>query len=473
MATFDELIKPEHQKTVTLFFVVTEIALLILLFLLPNPIIFIPIIFFILILPFIISNPTNILLVLIIYILILPNQDWGSTYEFFKVYVDMKIVSLLILFIFIIIYIQYLKEKKWKIDFCFLDIIIFLFLVYIVLNALWGLSQSNTISNVLVDLLFIVLYCMYFIARFLIKNTNWIKKFIFVFLIATTLSSIQYIFFSLHNFDFSNIFITRVTTQQPHLAQISIPLLFSFGVFYKKIKYRILTALLIIPNFLMVLLSQQRALYIAIIFSILLVLIFYYFRKGFGIKKLVKFVLGAVGIIIFLFFILLLMDKYFNLHFFLTVFQRMDTLQNISADTSWKIRFSEIEIALQKWKENPLIGKGLGATYPNIHKYRGHFGLDNSYAYVLWKTGIFGLLLFLLIYINFFWSGIKVYWKMNSDFDKFLIAGLVSGMAGMLLIAITNRCIILYRFNIIWAIIIAIIIFYDLNILRPNDKEFN
>lgn len=409
-------------------------------------------------LPFIISSPGNQFLLLILYITILTSPDWGKRYHVLKIYVDWKIVALGMAAIAFLILIRSLFENNWKIKLSFLDKIIAIFFVYAAVNGLWGYAQYGTANRIIIELYYMLLYGAYFVTRMLLhKDPRWREKILLAVLAGTIVASLIYIYLTLSNLDITSIVINRLTTQQPHLAQVALPLLIGALLFGIRKQNKLLSIAAIMPIFLMVIFSQQRGLWVGITVTIFLMLFFYFFRDAFVLSRFIKYILGVVATVVVVFLFLIIAQKYFNLQFLLTVFARVETLSDIGSDTSWQVRFNEVRAALENWKQNMFFGSGLGATYTRLYAERGNNALDNSYAFVLWKLGIAGALLFVSIYITFFIQGLRVFWKTGSYYEKMLVASSLSGMAGMLLIGITNMSIIGYRFNIIWAIFIALV----------------
>jgi len=463
-----EIITASYEtKALTFVFLFLQFSFLLLLFFLPNPLWSILALITLFIVPFVITSPSNILFLTLLYIIIFPNENWGTRYDFFITYVNWKLVVLLLIGTVIVLYIRSLFEKRWKFQWAFLDKVILVFMVYAFINTFWGIYQNGQVKGAILEFYHIALYGIYFLARLMMnKDENWITKFFIVFILATTIAAVQYIFLAFSYLDISSIFINRVTTQQPHLAQIAIPFLTGSIFFIKQKIYKLLSLLLLIPIFLMIIFSQQRALYVAIVLTLLISLFFIYTRQGFKLSKLLNFFLGFLLLLLLLIILLIVAQKYFNLQFILTVAERVETLQDVGSDESWRIRFGEISIALTKWKEHVFIGSGLGSTYPNIFVGRKNTGVDNSYAFILWKLGIWGLLSFLTIFITFFIQGVKIFWASTQDFEKLVISAIVAGMSGLMLIAVTNMSIIQYRFNMIWAISIAIIQHYYIRKIR-------
>jgi len=450
-----------ETKTLTFIFLFLQLSFLLLLFFLPNPLWSLLALITLLILPFVITSPSNILFLALVYIIVFPNENWGTRYDFFITYVNWKLVVMLLIGTGIVLYIRSLFEKRWNFQWAFLDKVMLVFLVYAFVNTFWGIYQNGEAKGAILEFYYIALYGVYFPVRLMMnKDEKWITKFFIVFILATIMAAMQYIFLAFRYLDITSIFINRVTTQQPHLAQIAVPFLTGAIFFIRQKIYKALSLILLIPIFLMIIFSQQRALYVATVLTLLIILFFIYTREGFKLSKLFNFFLGFLLLLLLLIVFLIVAQKYFNLQFILTVAQRVETLQDVGSDESWRIRFGEVSMALKKWENHIFIGTGLGTTYPNTFLGRYNKGVDNSYAFVLWKLGIWGLLFFLTIYVVFFIQGIKIFWAPIREFEKLVISSIVAGMCGMMLIAVTNMSIIQYGFNMVWAIGIAIIQHY-------------
>lgn len=460
-----------ETKVLTFIFLFLQASFLLLLFFLPNPLWPLLALISLLIVPFVLTSPSNILFLVILYIVVFPNENWGTRYDdFFITYVNWKLVVMMLIGTAFVLSIRSLFEKRWKFQWSFLDKMMLIFLAYTFVNMFWGIYQNGQVKGAMLEFYHIALYGVYFLARFMMnKDEKWIAKFFIIYILATTIAAIQYVFLAFSYLDISSIFINRVTTQQPHLAQIAIPFLAGTIFFIKEKTYKILSFFLLIPIFLMVIFSQQRALYVAIFLTLLILLFFIYTRNGFKPSKLINFSLGVFVLLLLLIVFFILAQKYFDLQFILTVAKRVETLQDVGSDESWRIRFGEVSIALTKWKEHIFFGSGLGSTYPNTFLGRNNTGVDNSYAFVLWKLGIWGFSFFLIIYIVFLIQGIKTFWAATRGFEKLVISSIVAGMSGLMLIAVTNMSIIQYRFNMIWAISIAIIQHYYIRKVRLKD----
>ena len=86
--------------------------------------------------------------------------------------------------------------------------------------------------------------------------------------------------------------------------------------------------------------------------------------------------------------------------------------------------------------------------------------VDNSFIVILWKMGLVGLGLYILILFHFFHRGLYLFKHSKDISTQRFIAALLSGFAGLIFIALTNSCLAFYRFNIIWALSFASIEIY-------------
>ena len=258
-----------------------------------------------------------------------------------------------------------------------------------------------------------------------------------------------------------SILVTRVVTQQPHLAQIGFPILASNILFYTNKWKKLFSVIGLLPVTCMIFFSQQRGLWVGIIFSLIVLGGFKFIKNKITLVQVFKYLMIILLIFASLVVILLLLDRFLFGSVLITVFSRMNTLTALSTDESLNIRLFEIIRALHQWDNNIfniLFGTGLGSHYGAVRIDRlNTVSLDNSFAYILWKMGIIGFILFMFIYIQFFIKGLFIYIHSKVLFHKQLIAAILSAIAGLCVIGLTNACLVRYRFIIFWALLLAIV----------------
>ncbi|MCD6117545.1 O-antigen ligase family protein [bacterium] len=340
-----------------------------------------------------------------------------------------------------------------------LDKLFIIFFIWVVVAALLGLKNGGKQVYIISELYFFGFYLMYFIISRSFKSINSIKQIIAVLIMISVIVSFEYIYIAVRESGLSGgLLLKRVSTQQPHIAQITIPFLMSYYFFKKQKKVVLLVSIFLIPLFLMVFFSQQRGLWVGILISLIILWFLSFVEHGVTVHNLMKFVLYLFIAISLAAFILVVIDKLFMGSSLLTLITRANTLLDLSKDVSLSIRLAEINHALVQWRENIFLGTGLGSWIsPVILSHMPENHIDNSYIFILWKTGVVGLFIFISIYAVFFKKAFYLFHtSLNSDVRQ--IAGaIIAAFSGLLIVALSNTCIIYYRFNVLWAVLIGLV----------------
>jgi O-antigen ligase len=199
--------------------------------------------------------------------------------------------------------------------------------------------------------------------------------------------------------------------------------------------------------------------------SIALTILFYlcvlaYTRRAWIRKNLVKFSSIITGTLVLIATIFVIAQIATEGRFLLTLYARFYVFLNIQYlgfDISWQIRWSEIQRVLENFNDSWLFGQGFGTFTISRSRFEMQLTVDNSYAYLLWKSGIMGLLSFLYMYFVFLRRGVATLKKRVSPQDKvFIITALVNAI-GLMLVGMTNSSIAHYRLILVWASLFACI----------------
>jgi len=208
-----------------------------------------------------------------------------------------------------------------------------------------------------------------------------------------------------------------------------------------------------------VIFSQQRALYGSVGLSILFMVgIFIYVRREW-IKNNLNFlgVYASIAVIIIA-LIFIIFQSATGGKFLPTLYARTFILLNpelLGKDISWAIRFNEVKAALKGFEHFWLFGQGFGASQVTRFRYVAQITVDNSYAYLIWKTGIVGLLSLIYMYFIFFKRGIQTLRKDITIEEKIYLITALLNATGMLLVAFTNASIAHYRLIFVWSALFA------------------
>lgn len=117
------------------------------------------------------------------------------------------------------------------------------------------------------------------------------------------------------------------------------------------------------------------------------------------------------------------------------------------------VRVEQYLALMQGWTENPLIGKGLGASaHASIRLPKMPWSYELYYIDLLFQTGLFGFAAYAAGVAWIYWSGIRII-KCGGLGAQFMLPALV-GMSGLLIATASNPY--LARFDGIWAIFLPL-----------------
>ena len=139
-----------------------------------------------------------------------------------------------------------------------------------------------------------------------------------------------------------------------------------------------------VPILFMVLISMTRALWVAILFSCLIMIFFYGLKGKLSIRNIIKicFIMGLFIIIISLSINFLVSAQGREVEE--SMGTRVQTFEQLGADYSLMIRVVEIMQVLEKANKNPILGCGFG---DHIMQRFLRFGLanyvDNAFIWIL------------------------------------------------------------------------------------------
>ncbi|KPL16656.1 MAG: hypothetical protein AMJ92_12620 [candidate division Zixibacteria bacterium SM23_81] len=438
-----------------LFFLIAQLGFVLLFSLTgsPYPILLVLVGFFLLFK--IAFSVKNTLFLVCFYIIVLPGYGWGRRYAFYKIFVSYPVVTALIFAAALFWLARTALRSERTNRFAAQDFAVLIFLSVIIISAFIGFINGHQTRYVLKELYFLSMYGIYFLALKGVVQRNWVKQFWQLLIIATFVVSLQYLFLTLSEVSAGELFISRVTTQQPHLAQLAIPYLASFFFFPSSLREKLIAFVLSVSILTMVFLSQQRSLWIGVFFSILLLWIFYIYRKRVSLLEVVRAIAVVVLFVVVVISMLLLLDKMFAGSTLATLAVRVETLTRLSEDQSALDRMAEIHIALGQWKQNIFLGTGLGSTIHRVATHMSYDILDNSFAFLLWKAGLLGLLSYMTIIVLFYQRGLAVFRRLDDVETQRIVASSLSGFSGLMLIALTNSSLMQYRFVLIWAVLFA------------------
>jgi len=400
-------------------------------------------------------NVKNLLYLLIFYISVFPTVSWGSRYHFFKFFALTPIIVGLIGVILLFWFYDYINVP-YKIIRSNFDRLMLALGILTIYSTFVGLTKDYSTFFIFREAIFLLSYLIYFVFRRIFDNREHIRKFVLFFVLVSLITSIEYILLFFSEAGLSNIFLRRVTTQQPHIILIGYLILLNIVLFERQKLYRILALLATIPHLLAIFFSQQRALWGAAFLGTI-ALIFLNGLRSFSRKTWIYIAITFGAIILVFVFSLFYIEELTGGSLSLTFFSRISFLLNPRNDISLTLRLAEIQVALKQWMQYPLLGTGLGSSITRFAKMGISDIVDNSFVNYLWKMGIAGLFLYLSIIFTFFKIGFSTIRKMTDFSEKNYLVAILIAFGSLLIVALTNSSVFIYRFNIIWAMLFAIV----------------
>lgn len=337
-----------------------------------------------------------------------------------------------------------------------MDIAIIIYLVIMSISGVSGFLRGYDRKIFLYDFLPIPFFLGYFIFLYS-PLRNKLKKYYDFLLAIAIFVSFQFIY-AVVNYK-SLFFLGRIVSEHIHIAQLAIPYIIATLIFSTSRTRKILFSFPLLLVISGVIISQQRSLYAATSLTIVFLTgVFLYTRRVWiknNLSRFATYITAACLLIVAITTIIQIITRgkfltTLNARFFIFL-----NLEQLSADTSWKGRWREINHALKGLKHFWFFGQGFGASHITRFRFTRQFVLDQSYLYLIWKTGVIGLLSLLYMYFTFFTRNIKTLRKKITNDEKIFLITALFNAAGMILIAFANVSIAHFRLLFIWGALFA------------------
>jgi|GEM_PF-1325205 len=339
------------------------------------------------------------------------------------------------------------------------DKLLIIFICAFSISAILGILRGFNRLYWAWNFLALLMYLGYFI--FLYSPLSQKPRRLFDFAVFCALvASLQYINSTIH-FGISSVVLTRLMSEHIHLTPLALIYL-GATILYDSNKLRRWLALLIFPVILVgLLLSQQRSLYGSVFLAlVILILVFAYNQRLYLLKNATKIIYGIIGTIIFLGGLYILLQNLTQGRLLTTVFTRIIIFLSpkmVKYDISAITRISEIKNALSTVGNDFLFGRGLGDAVVTRWREVEQITVDNTFAYLYWKTGLVGLLSFVAFIIYFLKRGMTTLRKHLMAEEKIFVLSALLNILALLIVAIFNVCLAAYRPMLVWSATFAVV----------------
>ncbi len=327
------------------------------------------------------------------------------------------------------------------------------FLAVVTLAAVIGFFKDR--SNILIidEWLMFFAWGFYFVVIKSDLSEKDIRHIIYTVIISSLLVGLYYIL------EFRLISgVSRFRTDQQHIFNVTIPLLFAVFLYHKNKTVKISAIALTIPMIVAVYITLTRALWLFIPLA-LIFQYFYYIRSNIRYAKIGQWlfpilIIGTIGVVG-----LFLLNQMLGVQNLLG--GRLATFKFLEYDPSLLARVELGYYVLQRFQASPLFGTGLAdflryLYFPTLGRFNVYW-LDNSFLQLIWKTGLVGLTVFSIFMFCFLkrcWFVLK---NARDEFDKIIGSSMLFSFIALTISSFQCGILVGYRFNFVWAVLLAII----------------
>ena len=328
------------------------------------------------------------------------------------------------------------------------------FLLVVFISAIIGLINGRGTILVWDELMMFLYWGIFFIVIKSKLSEKHIKHIFWAILISALIVSLYYIF------EFKIIgFKDRFRTDQQHIFNFTIPLLFAILLYDTNKSRKILAVLMMIPMIVAVYITLTRALWVLVPLAILLQYM-YYIKDTTRGKKIMVYLLPIFIIAVLAFLGIILLQAIPGVQDMLG--GRFATFGVLEYDISLLARAELGQYVLQRVSTAPFFGTGLGdflryQYFSTLGRYNVYW-LDHTYLQILWKTGIIGSILFFGFLIVFFKRAWFVLKNSTTPLDKIISSSVFFSILALALSSLQCGILVGYRFNFVWAILMGIIV---------------
>lgn len=250
----------------------------------------------------------------------------------------------------------------------------------------------------------------------------------------------------------------RAVSDQQHLLNIGIPLVVAFYLLSKSAGRRLLWGLLLVPMLIATVITLTRAMWIYVPFSLVLLTFLLVRHRHIRFPLAPALVLTGAALLVVLTKTPGIVAARGRGGVAGSLATRAQTFGSLATDLSLLSRYDLGLQALDRFRHNPIFGTGIGdvVRYRIVYSSTPSMLLDSSYLTVVWKLGLIGIVIFLAIYFIFLWRVWFVYRNAQTDFQRATSVAVFVAFVALLMIGIESGILCIYRFNLVWAVLMGI-----------------
>jgi len=325
--------------------------------------------------------------------------------------------------------------------------------VWLIVVALWGLLRDARFVYWFGEVTYAMFYSTLILAAHGLRRRSDFHIIFWALLLGMAGVFLQYVA-SVLVLGQAGLQVGRIVTRQANLVVAVAP--FLVGIFLIHRRWAWLAAAGLVPLLVVVLLSQQRALFIALPVCLGVPVVLGFRAPGVQRSRVLRLCLAMVGAGLVAWLVIGPLSAMLGGSSIQEdIAERTQETSEVTGTASVAIRLiSYAYIWQNKVAQRPVAGRGPGDT-ENIPILRGSnmrmIRVDNSYITLLWKSGIVGLVLFLLLYAIALRRTLALTRHPHPDV-QILAMGVAGALSAVLVLSLASSLMTHYRFNVIWGI---------------------
>lgn len=318
-----------------------------------------------------------------------------------------------------------------------LDKILFVWLAIIFFSFIYGYYfKHNEMGYLMGDLYkFVEIILIFWLTTFIVKNNRELKPVIWGFLIMVLIfGAADSLMFFKRAYGTTNILLARVRGPSQFSSIFALLLGVSLILHYKKIVTKLLLAILSFAFLISFILAFLRTGYIALPPTLVFIFLLYLYKTRRSVfAGAAKFAAFVVFLLIFVGLTNVILTRINpQINILQATMSRLNSLVNPVLEDPMGVRSLEIKsIVSDVLVPSPLLGNGLGGQYYGFSQTLGriewgikHY-VHNNYFDFLIRTGMVGLMVFLVLVAKYLIDAVKFFLRSENEFRSGVLLGII------------------------------------------------
>ena len=331
-----------------------------------------------------------------------------------------------------------------------LDKIIVIWSIIILFSFIYGFFFKHNDARYLIGDLykFVEIFLVFWLTTLIVKNDRKIRFIIWGFLmLALILGAVDSMIFFKRFYLVGSVLLARVRAAAQFSSVFALVLAISLILHERRIVIRAILGILGLGFLISFLLSFLRTGYVAIPPALVFILLLYFYKnRGHLFAGIMRFVV----LMLFLLIVVVSINLIFNIigpdiDIIKASLVRLHSLIEPGSDDPMGVRMLELESITSKvLVPSPLLGNGLGGEYYSVTLVEGelewgikHYVHNNYFDFIV-RTGILGLIVFLVLAIKYLKDAVRFYLRSKDRFYQGALLGSIGIFVCSCIIALST-----------------------------------